>query len=683
MLLLLSKLSKELLSISPENWIFEINSQKKTHNFAAMFSVSNLSVHFTGTYVFDDVSFLINEKDRIGLVGRNGAGKTTLMRIIIKKMEPERGSVVIPSGKTTGYLPQELETGSKNTVFAEALTAFEEALRLEARINKINEELTRRTDFESKSYHDLINRLNEANDRFHLIGGQTREADTEKVLLGLGFKPGDFERPLREFSSGWQMRVELAKILLRKPDLLLLDEPTNHLDIESIQWLEEFLKEYHGAVILVSHDRAFLDAVTNRTIEISLGKVYDFSTSYSGYVEMRQQQRELQIAAMNNQQREIAQIERFIERFRYKNTKARQVQSRVKMLERMDIVEVEETDKSAIRLRFPPAPRSGKVVIEAHGLHKSYGSHEVLKNLNFAILRNDFVAFVGRNGEGKTTLSKIITGVLDHTGKLEVGYNTHIGYYAQNQTELLDGNKTVFQTIDDVAVGDMRPKVRGLLGSFLFSNDDIDKKVKVLSGGEKARLAIARLLLKPVNLLVLDEPTNHLDMVSKDILKSALMQYTGTLIIVSHDRDFLQGLTNKVFEFKNQGIREYLGDVYDFLKARKLESLKALEQANNLNRSQGSKNQVLDSKLHWEERKNREKLLRKLRTQVEKSEAEISALEKQIAGLDEMLADPLRYKEVLNDTETYQLYNQLKTSLEKEMQRWEELQMELEKESGG
>ena len=644
-----------------------------------MFAVNNLSVHFTGTYVFNDVSFLINEKDRIGLVGRNGAGKTTLMRVVVKEMEPEKGAVVIPNGKTTGYLPQELETGSQAGVFDEALTAFKEALDLETRIHQLTEEISKREDYNSKSYHNLIVGLNEANDRYHLIGGQTREADTEKVLLGLGFKPEDFKRPLKEFSSGWQMRVELAKILLQKPDLLLLDEPTNHLDIESIQWLESFLRDYHGAVILVSHDRAFLDAVTNRTIEISLGKIYDFTTSYSGYVELRQQQRELQIAALNNQQRHVAQIERFIERFRYKNTKARQVQSRVKMLEKMEMIELEETDNSAIRLRFPPAPRSGKVVVEATELNKSYGDREILKNLNFAILRNDFVAFVGRNGEGKTTLSKIIAGVLDHTGKLEIGYNSHIGYYAQNQTELLDGEKTVFQTIDDVAVGDMRPKVRGLLGSFLFSNDDIDKKVKVLSGGEKARLAIALLLLKPVNLLVLDEPTNHLDMVSKDILKSALMQYTGTLIIVSHDRDFLQGLTNKVFEFKNRGIREYLGDVYDFLQARKLESLKALEQANNLNRSQGSKNQVSDSKLQWEERKNREKMLRKLRSQVEKSEADIAQMEQEISRFDEMLADPVRYKEVLNDAETYKRYNLLKANLEKEMERWEELQMELEK----
>lgn len=645
-----------------------------------MYSVSNLSVHFTGTNVFDDVSFLINERDRIGLVGRNGAGKTTLMRIIVKELEPEKGTVVIPNGRTTGYLAQELETTSQVTVFAEALTSFEEAIELETKIQRFTDEVTHRTDFESQSYATLINRLNDANDRFHLIGGQNREAETEKVLLGLGFKKEDFIRPLQEFSSGWQMRVELAKILLKKPDLLLLDEPTNHLDIESIQWLEEFLKEYPGALIMVSHDRAFLDAVTNRTVEISLGKIYDFSASYSGYVVMRQQQRELQIAAMNNQQRQIAQIERFIERFRYKNTKSRQVQSRVKMLEKMDIVEVEETDNSAIRLRFPQAPRSGKVVVEAIDLYKSYGAKEVLKNLSFAILRNDFVAFVGRNGEGKTTLSKIINGLLDHTGQLTLGYNTHIGYYAQNQTELLDGEKTVFQTIDDVAVGDMRPKVRGLLGSFLFGTDDIDKKVKVLSGGEKARLSIARLLLKPVNLLILDEPTNHLDMVSKDILKSALMQYTGTLIIVSHDRDFLQGLTNKVFEFKNQGIREYLGDVYDFLQARKLESLKELEQANFLNRSQSSKTQATHSKLQWEERKTREKQLRKLRTQIEKSETEISKMEKEITEFDAMLADPALYREVLNNAESYKRYNALKGSLEKEMQRWEELHTELDNE---
>ncbi len=646
-----------------------------------MFAVNNLSVHFTGNYIFDDVSFLISERDRIGLVGRNGAGKTTLMRIIVGEMELEKGVVVIPNSKTTGYLAQELETNSQISVFAEALTAFREAMELEATIHRLTEEISHRTDYQTQAYTVLINRLNDASDRFHLIGGQTCEADTEKVLLGLGFKKEDFERPLKEFSSGWQMRVELAKILLQKPDLLLLDEPTNHLDIESIQWLEEFLKDYPGAVILVSHDRAFLDAVTNRTIEITLGKIYDFATSYSGYVEMRQQQRELQIAAMNNQQREIAQIERFIERFRYKNTKSRQVQSRIKMLEKMEIVEVEETDNSAIRLRFPPAPRSGKVVVEAVGLEKSYGSKSVLKELNFAVLRNEFVAFVGRNGEGKTTLSKIIAGVLDHTGQLNIGYNTHIGYYAQNQTELLDGDKTVFQTIDDVAVGDMRPKVRGLLGSFLFGSDDIDKKVKVLSGGEKARLALARLLLKPVNLLILDEPTNHLDMVSKDILKSALMQFTGTLIIVSHDRDFLQGLTNKVFEFKNHGIREYMGDVYDFLQARKLESLRALEQASQLIRMQGSKNQTSESKQQWEERKNREKILRKLRNQIEKAEADIASMESEMATLDEMLADPLRYREVLNDAETYRKYNDLKANIENEMNRWEALHREYDKEA--
>jgi ATP-binding cassette, subfamily F, member 3 len=643
-----------------------------------MFTLSNLSVHYTGTYVFDNVSFLINERDRIGLVGRNGAGKTTLMRIMARELEPEKGTVIIPAGKTTGYLTQELETGSKITVLAEAMTAFAEAIEIEALISKATEELHHRTDYESKDYANLISRLNDANDRFQLIGGQTREADAEKVLLGLGFRRTDFVRPMSEFSSGWQMRVELAKILLRKPDLLLLDEPTNHLDIESIQWLEEFLKDYPGALILVSHDRAFLDAVTNRTVEISLGKIYDFAASYSGYVEMRKQQRELQIAAMNNQQREIAQIERFIERFRYKNTKSRQVQSRIKQLERMDVVEVEETDNSAIRLRFPPAPRSGKVLVEAQSLNKSYGNTEVLKNLSFAILREDFVAFVGRNGEGKTTLSKIIAGVLDYSGDLTLGHNTHIGYYAQNQTELLDGDKTVFQTIDDVAVGDMRPKVRGLLGSFLFGSDDIDKKVKVLSGGEKARLALARLLLKPVNLLILDEPTNHLDMVSKDILKTALMQYTGTLIIVSHDRDFLQGLTNKVFEFKNHCIREYLGDVYDFLQARKIESLKALEQVASSTKQQQDKSLASDSKTQWEDRKNREKQLRKIRSQIEKSEAEIARLEAEIARQDSILSDPLQYKEIFNNPEAYKNYNNLKQQLDRELLAWTELQEELE-----
>ncbi|MDP2423792.1 MAG: ABC-F family ATP-binding cassette domain-containing protein [Bacteroidales bacterium] len=643
-----------------------------------MYSVNNLSVHFTGTYIFDDVSFLVNSRDRIGLVGRNGAGKTSLLRIMARLLEPKKGVVVIPQGHTVGYLAQELETQSTTTVLAEAMKAFHEAITLEQRLHRLGHEMATRTDYETADYMKLITRLNEANDRFHLVGGQTREADTEKVLLGLGFKREDFHRPMKEFSSGWQMRVELAKILLQRPNLLLLDEPTNHLDIESIQWLEEFLEDYPGALILVSHDRAFLDNITTRTIEISLGRIYDFASSYSGYVQMREEQLQQQAAAYSNQQRQITQVERFIERFRYKSTKARQVQSRIRLIEKMEKVEIEDTDKSSIRVKFPPAPRSGKVVVEGHAMSKSYGKHLVLKNLDFAILRNDAVAFVGRNGEGKTTLSKIIVGELEYQGEVKAGHNTHIGYFPQNQAELMDGEKTVFQTIDDAATGAMRTQVRNLLGSFLFGSDDVDKKVKVLSGGEKARLALARLLLKPVNLLVLDEPTNHLDMLSKDILKNALLQYTGTMIIVSHDRDFLQGLTNKVIEFKNQGIREYLGDVYDFLQARKLESLNALEQASSTPKTKEPERQTSDSKLQWEDRKIREKQLRKMRNQIEKTEEQISILEKEIAGMDAMLADPQRYLEVLNDAKSYKHYNNLKSQLEKEMRCWEELLGDLE-----
>ncbi len=646
-----------------------------------MYSVNNLSVHFTGTYIFDDISFLVNGRDRIGLVGRNGAGKTSLMRIMARQLEPEKGIVVIPQGHTVGYLPQELETLSTITVLEEAMKAFHEAITLEHRIHRLSHEMATRTDYESDSYLKLITRLNEANDRFHIIGGQTRQADTEKVLLGLGFRREDFQRPMKEFSSGWQMRVELTKILLQRPNLLLLDEPTNHLDIEAIQWLEEFLKDYPGALILVSHDRAFLDNVTTRTIEISLGRIYDFAAPYSGYVQMREEQLEQQVAAYSNQQRQITQIERFIERFRYKSTKARQVQSRIRMIEKMEKVEIEDTDKSSIRVKFPPAPRSGKVVVEGHVISKAYGKNLVLKNIDFAILRNDAVAFVGRNGEGKTTLSKIIVGEIDYQGELTTGHNTHIGYYPQNQAELLDGEKTVFETIDDAATGAMRSQVRNLLGSFLFGTDDIDKKVKVLSGGEKARLALARLLLNPVNLLVLDEPTNHLDMLSKDILKNALLQYTGTLILVSHDRDFLQGLTNKVIEFKNQGIKEYLGDVYDFLQTRRIESLKALERDLSSANSTNSEKQSSDTKLLWEERKLREKQLRKVRSQIEKAEENIAILEKEIAAMDAMLADPQKYKEVLNDHQSYKHYNDLKAELGREMQRWEKLHEELELES--
>lgn len=641
-----------------------------------MISVSNLSVHFTGDYLFSNVSFLVGDRDRIGLVGRNGAGKTTLMRIIAGLQEPESGTIASPSGSTVGYLPQEMATGSKLNVLNEAMTAFEEARHQHHLMDKFSAELSERTDFESEAYLKLIQRLNEASDRFHLLGGQNMQEEAEKVLKGLGFEPAEFEKPLSTFSGGWQMRVELAKILLKKPDVILLDEPTNHLDIESIQWLEDFLITYSGSVVLVSHDRAFLDNVTNRTIEIMNARIYDYKTSYSRYVELRAEQMELQKAAFDNQQAQIAQIESFVERFRYKSTKARQVQSRIKLLDKMERVEVDEANTSAIHFLFPPAPASGRVVVECNHLTKRYGDKLVLDKLDLAIEKGDFVSFVGRNGEGKTTLAKIITGSLDHEGECKLGHNVKIGYYAQNQAELLDPERTVFETIDDVAVGEIRVKIRNILGSFLFGADAIDKKVKVLSGGEKARLALAKLLLEPVNLLVLDEPTNHLDMVSKDILKNALLRYDGTMIIVSHDRDFLQGLTDKIFEFRNRTIKPWLCDINEFIKGRKLANLAQLEARKAELQKTGES--LSDNKLNYEKRKQNEREVRKLATKVEKAEQEIESIENEIARYDQLLADPETHKDAGKSARMYQEYQGLKKELEQKMEAWEQAHSDLE-----
>ncbi|HPT15185.1 MAG TPA: ATP-binding cassette domain-containing protein [Bacteroidales bacterium] len=642
-----------------------------------MISVSSLSVHFTGDYLFQDVSFLIGDRDRIGLVGKNGAGKTTLMRIIAGEMSPESGIVASPSGSTIGYLPQQVDTSSNRNVLDETMTAFAEAQSLHETIEKYTIQLAERTDYESDSYNNLISRLHDATDRFHMIGGNTIQEETEKVLKGLGFDTAEFSRPVSTLSGGWQMRIELAKILLRAPDVVLLDEPTNHLDIESIQWLEEFLIAYRGAVVIVSHDRAFLDNVTTRTIEIMSGKIYDFKAGYSEYVELRTEQLELQKAAYDNQQQQIAQIERFVERFRYKSTKARQVQSRIKMLDKMDKIELDEVDSSAIHFRFPPAPRSGRVVVEASSLTKRFGEKLVLSKLDFVIEQGDFVAFVGRNGEGKTTLAKIITGYLQHEGNCKIGHNVVIGYYAQNQAELLDPEKTVFQTIDEVAVGDIRPRVRNILGSFLFGGEAIEKKVKVLSGGEKARLAIAQLLLKPVNLLVLDEPTNHLDMVSKDILKNALLRFDGTLIIVSHDRDFLQGLTDKVFEFRNHGIKPYLGDVYAFLDARKLQSLKELERAKVIKQREEAQSSA-DNKFNYERRKQQEREVRKAASVVKKLEDEISNLEREIAEWDIKLNDPASHTDSATSAGLFRDYKRLKETLDLKVEQWSSAHEEME-----
>lgn len=640
-----------------------------------MISVNNLSVQFGGVPLFDHVSFFIQDKDRIGLVGKNGAGKSTLLKIIKGIQKADEGEVVVPEGQTIGYLPQEMETGSPRTVYEEALTAFEEMQQLEVSIRQMEQEIHERTDFDSKSYQALIKRHHDAYERYSIIGGQSMHVDVEKTLTGLGFERTDFDRPMNEFSSGWQMRVEIAKILLKQPDLVLLDEPTNHLDIESIQWLEEFLSQYKGAVILVSHDRTFLDNITRRTVEITLGKIYDYKANYSGYVEMREERLESQLATYNNQQRQIRQIERFVERFRYKATKASQVQSRIRMLEKMDPVELDLIDESGIHFTFPPAPHSGKIILEAQGLGKRYTSKWVMKDLQFQVIREDRIAFVGRNGEGKTTLAKIIANHADHEGTLKYGHRIITGYYAQDQSDLLDPDKTVFNTIDDVATGDIRPKIRTILGSFLFQGDDIDKKVKVLSGGEKSRLSLAKLLLTPSNLLILDEPTNHLDMRSKDILKNALLQFKGTLIVVSHDRDFLAGLTNRVFEFRGGKIREYIGDIFDFLEQRRIRDLSALETRDG---QEPRTEAASGNKTNWEKKRSYEKEIRKLKNQVTRCEEEITILETRIGETEAVLSDPERFNKLTNQSGLFRQYESWKSELIAKMELWEDLNRQLE-----
>lgn len=643
-----------------------------------MISINNLSIHFTGEFLFRNISFNIKEKDRIGLVGKNGTGKTTILNIIARIQKPESGEIVFPSGQTIGYLQQEMKISSIKTVYNEAITAFSEILELKKKIENLSEELTNRIDFETEEYLKIVNNHSEASEKFRIIGGLTIQAETERILGGLGFEKEDFNRPLQQFSNGWQMRVELAKILLRKPKLLLLDEPTNHLDIVSIQWLEEFLIKYSGAIVLVSHDRAFLDNITSRTIEISIGKIFDYKGSYSEYVIRRQQRLEQQKSEYNNQQKEIRQIERFVERFRYKDTKAKQVQSRVKMLEKMDEIEVEDFDHSSIHFRFPHAPHSGKIVVNTKELSKKYGSKNVINDINFLAVKGEKIAFIGRNGEGKSTMAKIIVGDLDFDGELNIGQNVKIGYYAQNQWEMLDPEKTVFETIDDVAVGDVRARIRGLLGSFLFSEEDIEKKVKVLSGGEKSRLSLAKLLLIPVNLLILDEPTNHLDMQSKDVLKNSLLQFDGTLIIVSHDRDFLQGLTNKVYEFRNKSIKEYPGDIYDYLNSRNMESLKELEVFAKEKKISAKKETKTESKIKWERSKNLDKKIRKVKKQIAASELAIEKLENEIVEVNLILSNPGENNERISSGEIYKDYDNLKTRLTSEMSKWEEFQIELE-----
>ena len=637
-----------------------------------MISLDNLTVSYGGWTLFDNISFLINPKDRIGLVGRNGAGKTTLLRLIMGEQAPTSGAVTINGDCTIGYLPQTMRVHDTTTLVEETGKAFEEVLRLEAEIEQMTGEIATREDYESEAYADLLHRLNEAQEMYQLLGGETRDADIEKTLLGLGFKRSDFGRPTAEFSGGWRMRIELAKLLLRRPSIFLLDEPTNHLDIESIQWLEEYLKNYNGAVLLISHDRAFLDNVTTRTVELSLGKITDYKVPYSKYVVLRAERREQQKAAYENQQRMIEKTEEFIEKFRYKPTKSNQVQSRIKQLEKLDRLEIEEEDLSHLNIKFPPAPRSGQVVAELKEAGMSYGTKHVFSGADFTIEKGDRIALVGRNGEGKTTLARMLIGQLTPTeGSIRLGANVNIGYYAQNQDDLMDGEFTVYDTLDRVAVGDIRTRLRDILGAFLFRGEDIDKKVKVLSGGERARLAMARMMLEPRNLLVLDEPTNHMDMRSKDILKEAIMKYDGTVVVVSHDREFLDGMVDKIYEFRDGGVREYLGGIYYFLEKRKIESLQELDRREKVTSS--APKEATQGKMSYEQKKEQERQLRKLRKRVEEIEAELASLEEQIAAWDAKLAVATSYNEA-----DYKSYNDLKAHYDHQMHEWEKASYELE-----
>ncbi|MDR0368118.1 MAG: ABC-F family ATP-binding cassette domain-containing protein [Bacteroidales bacterium] len=644
----------------------------------ALITVNNLSIHFTGVDLFNKVNFVTADNDRVGLVGKNGAGKTTLLNILAGKILPETGNVVISADYRIGYLPQEMPVNTDKTVWQETMTAFVEIRNVEKQLEIVNRQIAERTDYQSQAYKKLLEQLADLNHQYTYLDVGNVNADAERVLCGLGFKKTDFERNMSEFSSGWQMRVELAKILLRKTEIILLDEPTNHLDIESIQWLESFLQSYTGSVIMVSHDRMFLDKVCKRTIEITCGSIADYHCNYSEYVHRRLERIEHQKAVYENQQKEIADTEKFIERFRYKANKAKQVQSRIKLLEKMDIVEVDDIDTSRIHFLFAPAPPVDRVVFEANNLSKSYTAKPVLRQLNFVIQRKEKIAFVGRNGEGKTTLIRLLHQELQPTaGTLSIGQMVKAGYYAQNQNTLLDPKKTVFETIDDIAVGDIRPKVRGILGSFLFDNDDIEKKVSVLSGGEKARLALAKLLLNPYNVLILDEPTNHLDMQSKDVLKNALLHYDGTLILVSHDRDFLQGLTDKVFEFKDGTVKEYIGDIQYYIDKRRLESLHSLE-IKQPSTSVKNKEQSGEKKLSWEEQKQKESQLRKLERQIEKQEQLISQLENELNDLNTKLSDVVRYKEQISSGELFKQYQEKQALLEEATGLWEAFSLELE-----
>ena len=639
-----------------------------------MISVEGLKVEFGVKPLFAEASFVVNPRDRIALVGKNGAGKSTLLKILCGQQKPTAGTVAVPTDTTIGYLPQVMKLQDDTTVREEAQKAFANIAEMKARVERLERQMSERTDYESDDYMQLVERYTMEHERYLMMGAESREAELERTLVGLGFERTDFERPTSEFSGGWRMRIELAKILLQKPDVLLLDEPTNHLDIESIQWLEQFLAQSASAVVLVSHDRAFINNVSNRTLEISCGRVIDYKVKYNEYVVLRKERREQQLRAYENQQKEIADMKDFIERFRYKATKAVQVQQKVKQLEKIVPIEVDEVDNSAMHLKFPPCLRSGDYPVICDEVRKAY-NHLVFDHVNLTIKRGEKVAFVGKNGEGKSTLVKCIMGEIPFDGQLKVGHNIQIGYFAQNQAQLLDESLTVFQTIDNVAKGDVRLRINDILGAFMFGGENSDKKVKVLSGGERSRLAMIRLLLEPVNLLILDEPTNHLDMASKDVLKEAIRAFDGTAIIVSHDREFLDGLVTKVYEFGGGKVREHLGGIYDFLQSRKIEELSELGKTTTAPATpQPSTPAPSANKQSYAEHKEQQKQLRKAERAVEESEKKIAKMEQRLKELDELLMVPENASDMTLVTE----YTTTKKALDEEVERWEELSMELD-----
>ena len=643
-----------------------------------MISVEGLKVEFGVTPLFEDVSFVINKKDRIALVGKNGAGKSTMLKILSGLQCPTEGTVAVQRGVSIGYLPQVMILSDTRTVIEEAEMAFDHIHELQDKLERMNQELADRTDYESDSYHELIDRFTHDNERFLMMGGNNYQAEIERTLSGLGFDRSDFNRPTSEFSGGWRMRIELAKLLLRRPDVLLLDEPTNHLDIESIQWLENFLKVSPGAVVLVSHDRAFINNVTNRTIEISCGHIYDYKVPYDEFVVLRKERREQQLRAYENQQKEIKDTEDFIERFRYKATKAVQVQSRIKQLEKIVPIEIDDEDNSTLHLKFSSSMRSGNYPVICENLKKAYGNHVVFHDVNLTINRGEKVAFVGKNGEGKSTLVKCIMDEIPYEGKLVIGHNVQIGYFAQNQAQLLDENLTVFDTIDRVAQGDIRLKIRDILGAFMFGGEASDKKVKVLSGGERSRLAMIKLLLEPVNFLILDEPTNHLDMRSKDVLKEAIKEFDGTVIVVSHDREFLDGLVTKVYEFGGGFVKEHIGGIYDFLQKKNMSNLNELQLSQSPSSGATKKSDepqpASASKLSYEAQKELSKKIRKIEKQVADCEARIGKLEQEVSAIEEKMATP----EGASDMKLYEQHQKLKQQIAEAEEEWETASLELE-----